>query len=126
MKSFRDTDPVFVDNFLSSIYVDDLVSGSADVESTFKFYLKAELRLAAAGFKLRKFLSNSEELRQRIEKAEMSHAEVVAREPIEEDQSYAKTSLGTQTSEEPDIAKVLGVQWNVGTYELEFDIREIA
>ena len=32
MESFRDTDPVFVDNFLSSMYVDDLVSGSADVD----------------------------------------------------------------------------------------------
>ena len=126
MESFRVTDPVFVDNFLSSIYVDDLVSGSDDVESTFEFYLKAKLRLAAAGFKLRKFLSNSEELRQHIEKAEVSYAEVVDRGPIEEDQSYAKTSLGTQMIEEPDTAKVLGVQWNVGTDELEFDIREIA
>ena len=33
-----------------------------DVESAHEFYLKSKLRLAGAGFKLRKFATNSEEL----------------------------------------------------------------
>ena len=56
LETFREADPAFVEKFLSSIYVDDLVSGSYDIQSTHDFYLKARLRLAAAGFKLRKFV----------------------------------------------------------------------
>ena len=48
MESFRETDPAFVDRFLSSIYVDDLVSGCNDVQSTYEFYLKSRVRLASA------------------------------------------------------------------------------
>jgi len=55
-------DPTFVDKFLSSIYVDDVVLGSNDVESTYELYVKSKLQLAAAGFKLRKFVTNSDEL----------------------------------------------------------------
>lgn len=37
--TYHDTDPAFVDKFLSSIYVDDVVSGSGDVDSAYRFYL---------------------------------------------------------------------------------------
>ena len=53
METFRECDPAFVDKFLSSIYVNDVVSGSSDVESTYGFYVKSKFRLVAAGFKLR-------------------------------------------------------------------------
>ena len=46
----------------SSIYVDYVSLGSNDVESTYELYLKSKSRLAEAGFKLRKFVTNSEEL----------------------------------------------------------------
>ena len=59
IETFRETDPAFVDKFLSSIYVDDLVSGCNDVQFTYEFYLKSRVRLASAGFKLRKFVTNS-------------------------------------------------------------------
>ena len=67
MESHRRVDPHFVDKFLSSIYVDDLVTGSSDVESTYEFYKKLSQRLAVAGFNLRKFIANSEELSCRIQ-----------------------------------------------------------
>ena len=34
LETFRETDPEFADRFLSSIYVDDLVSGGDGVQST--------------------------------------------------------------------------------------------
>ena len=43
----------------------------------------------------------------------------------EEDQTYAKASLGAMTVEGPGITKVLGVQWNVLSDELQFDIGEV-
>ena len=44
--------------FLESIYVDDLISGDSDVNSTFELYVKSKLRLKEAGFNLREFITN--------------------------------------------------------------------
>ena len=57
--TFSEVDPVFIRKFLSSIYVDDVTIGSHDVDSAYMFYLKSGLRLSAAGFTLRKFVTNS-------------------------------------------------------------------
>ena len=123
IETFRETDPEFVDKFLSSIYVDDLVSGGNDVQSTYEFYLKSRVRLASAGFKLRKFVTNSEELRGRI-----LEDETLVKEQSDpgEDQSYAKTSLGVKMSDSPGSTKVLGVLWDVLHDKLLFDIGEVA
>ena len=44
----------------------------------------------------------------------------------EEDLSYAKSSLGTSTSETPEeIHKILGVAWNPKRDELVFDLKEV-
>ena len=123
LKTFREADPAFVEKFLSSIYVDDLVTGSYDIQSTHDFYLKARLRLAAAGFKLRKFVTNSKKLYDLIAEDEKPPAEELH---TEEDQTYAKASLGVTAVEGPGITKVLGVQWNVPSDELQFDIGEVS
>ena len=123
IKTFRETNPAFDDRFLSSIYIDDLVSGCNDVQFTYEFYLKLRVRLASAGFKLRKFVTNSEELRCRILEDEVP----VEKQPnSEEDQSYAKTSLGVKISSDPGSTKVLGIFWDVSRDELLFDIGEVA
>ena len=126
LRTYHEADPSFVDKFLSSIYVDDLVSGSNDVKSAHELYVKSKLRLATAGFKLRKFITNSEELRQLIQGDELSSS-VRMGEPThaEEDQSYAKSSLGIKTEERPGISKVLGVQWDVTRDEFLLDIGEV-
>ena len=49
MDTYRTVDHDFVDKFLSSIYVDDLVIGSTDVNSAYEFYEKSKRRLAVAG-----------------------------------------------------------------------------
>ena len=45
IESFMHMDPHFVRKFLSSIYVDDLVSGAEDVNFAYEFYLKSRERL---------------------------------------------------------------------------------
>ena len=67
---YEQCDLSFTQKFLESIYVDDLTSGDGDVDRTFELYVKSKLRLKEAGFNLRKFVTNSEELRERIEKNE--------------------------------------------------------
>ena len=125
LQTFRETDPDFVDKFLSSIYVDDLVSGGDDVQSTHEFYLKSKLRLATAGFKLRKFNTNSVELRCLIENDDARPIGKNDELQTEEDQTYAKTSLGVKSNDEPGVTKVLGVQWNVPLDQLQFDMADL-
>ena len=127
MEQHRQSDSAFVDKFLSSIYVDDLVSGSKDLESTYEFYMKSKLRLATAGFRLRKFATNSKELSRKIQGNESSPLDGGADNVShhEEDQSYAKSSLGVKTEDKPGINKVLGVQWNVDRDEFQFDFQDI-
>ena len=64
-----------MEKFLSSIYVDDVSFGSSDVESTYVLYLNSRSLLAEAGFRLRKFVTNSEELRHQVSANEESSDE---------------------------------------------------
>ena len=127
METYRDVDPSFVDKFLSSIYVDDVNLGSTDVELTYELYLKSKLRLAEAGFKLRKFVTNSDELRHQINANEQSlEDQSTAVNVSEEDQSYAKGSLGTRSDEMQGRHKILGVQWDLIPDSFVFDIGDVS
>lgn len=128
MQSYEHSDPLFVNKFLSSTYVDDVSLGAADVDSTYELYLKSKLRLAEARFKLRKFVTNSADLRSRIAANEQSFNTKVDANTIiiEEDQSYAKDSLGQRDSETSGLHKILGVQWSYMDDQLQFDIGEVS
>ena len=70
---YEQCDPNFTRKFLESIYVDDLTSGDSVVDlCTFELCVMSKLTLKEAGFNLRKFVTNSEELRERIDKTEKS------------------------------------------------------
>uniref|UniRef100_A0A1X7U6B8 Reverse transcriptase domain-containing protein n=1 Tax=Amphimedon queenslandica TaxID=400682 RepID=A0A1X7U6B8_AMPQE len=66
IEQYIERDPKFVAKFLHCIYVDDLTTGTSNVELGYEFYLKAKLRLAKAGFNHRKFVFNSTDLIRRI------------------------------------------------------------
>ena len=127
MEQYRQSDPDFMDKFLSSIYVDDLVTGIKDLESTYELYMKAKLQLATAGFKLRKSATNSKELSCRIQESESSSVDEGAGKMShsEDDQSYAKSTLGVKTEVEPGINTVFGVQWSFNGDEFQFNVRDV-
>ena len=120
MEKFKSIDQPFVEKFRRSIYVDDLTAGSHDVESAFEFYLKSKLRLAEASFNLRKFDTNSPELRWRISKSE----QMLPQENDQEVSGEVQTPLCDQCQESVE-RQVLGVRWNVIDDQLIFDIRLI-
>ena len=51
-------DPAFVEKFLRSIYVDDIVSGADDTEGAYQSYTWTKHILSNGGFNLRKLISN--------------------------------------------------------------------
>ena len=88
MELYHDCDPLFVDKFVSSI---DVSLGSADGGSTNDLYLKSKMTLAEAGFWLRKFMTNSSNLRHRIQLNEgLPGDHNLSVNTKEDDQSYAK------------------------------------
>ena len=61
VKKYEDLDSQFVKEFLSSLYADDLSSGSDSIADAFQLFLKSKLRMQEfeAGFRMRKWASNS-------------------------------------------------------------------
>ena len=127
MKKYQEVDASFVEKLLSSIYVDDVSPGSDEVESTYELYLKSKSRLAEAGFKLRKFVTNSEELCCLINTNEkLSEEQGPAVSIKEEDQSYAKGSLGSKSEEMQRQNKILGVRWDFIRDSFVFKIGDVS
>ena len=137
IEQYEQCDPDFARKFLESIYVDDLTSGDSDVDSTFELCVKSKLRLKEAGFNLRKFITNSGELRARIEDNERLVSgetgsgaggnvdKQVVETPIvdknvaeEEDMTYSRSFLGSAVE---DVKEVLGTLWNYHNDNLVFD-----
>ena len=107
------------------------------INSESEFYLKSKVRLSLAGFNLRKFVTNSNERRDLIQKNELAISGRAKPMPVkdsqddeakhtEEDQSYAKSSLGVKLEEKQGIHKILDVQWVVNEDEFLFDLNEVS
>ena len=151
MERYEEDDPEFVKTFLRSIYVDDLSMGGDTDEEAYQVYIKSKLRLAEGGFNLRKFVTNSADLRNRIEENESrlhsghptlptskrntsdeENPEVTAvndntrKLVFEDEQSYTKSTLGGIQGNDNPVQKILGVQWNLVEDQLKFDISTIA
>ena len=120
-----------MDRFLRSIYVDDVSFGADSEESAFQLYQKSKSVLAEGGLNLRKFITNSRQLQERIEQCELAITPVekpnVKANPSvrEEDKSYAKDTLG-DSQERQGEQKILGVKWDFPEDHLVFDLRTMA
>lgn len=74
------------------------------------------------GFNLRKFVSNSQELQQQIDRAEG----VQRSSQNDTDESYAQATLGITPTLSAEEHKILGVPWNPTSDCLIFDVAELA
>ena len=95
-------------------YVDDFNSGEDSVEEGFKLYRKIKIRLGEASFRLRKWSSNSAELMKMIREDRIGDEAARPQEENvkEDDDTYAKTTVGSVDELEDKEQKVLGEVWN--------------
>ena len=63
LNQYSNLDPEFVDKTLQSLHVDDLISGAYPIAEAKSFFEKSKTRSAEGDFHLRKFKSNSTELK---------------------------------------------------------------
>ena len=76
LRTYNNEDPKFVEQFLRSLHVDNLNSGSGNIHDCYNFYNKVKSRLDQASFNLRKFQSNSSEY---LINGEINHNSVVTK-----------------------------------------------
>ena len=110
LDTFVEIDSEFVRVMKRSFYVDDLVTGEKATQEAIELYDKAKTRLGLGGFKLRKWLTNSEQLRAEIEQQESRDGPNTNKRIENADESYAKEMLGLK--EESKCERVLGLSWN--------------
>ena len=115
MKKMDSSEEQFVQKFCRSIYVDDIATSLPDVDAAYQFYLKAKLHLKGANFNLRKFETNSLELREKIADNKKRSRE-----------GGGAQSSGDVPGQDPAVRQVLGIDWDIKNDQLLFDVSEVA
>ena len=106
------------------MYVDDVVSGADTVEDAIAMFRESKSLLKEGGFNLRKFSTNSAELRELILKEENFNRPSTESMPNSEE-SYTKTTLGRPSTTVPGEQKTLGIKWCIETDDFILDVSEV-
>ena len=122
ISKYKDEDPEFARKMLEGFHVDDLVTGEKNLSAAFHLYETSKQRMAAGGFRLRKWMTNDKALRDRIERNESNATS--ARN--EEEETFAKVTLGTGAKVSERCQKVLGLSWDCEKDCIEFSFKKLA
>ena len=107
IEKYEEEDPDFVDTFLRSIYVDDLNTEGVTDEVAYRLYVKSRLRQAEGGLNFRKFVTNSADLRNRIEENETRLHGVYPTSPPKEEDASDKANVNLTGVSDPTSKLVL-------------------
>ena len=110
VEQHADLMPAVADKLLQSIYVDDVICG-ANEEEAWQLYCRFRDLLKGGGFNLRKYQTNG------------TSSESV--NSVDQDESYAKATLGVSHSVHQTEQKVLGVTWDIGVDVLRLELSEV-
>ena len=102
MRKYSSLNQGNVSQFLSDLYMDDSISRKQNEEKDFEFYLFCKSVLKEGSFNLRKWLSNSENLQERINDYEINYFGESEKCKIE------------------NKHKILGVSWLIEDYLFDF------
>ena len=127
MEKFSSSHPELVWQPLQSIYVDD-VFGADSEENAFSLYKESKDVLRSGGFNLRKFVTNSPSLQEKIDQMERMYEVLESREgrPTHLDETYAKLTLGREQPTQRGEHKILGVRWDASSDQLFFNLNDVA
>ena len=128
LEFYKDKYPDLVQLMENCLYVDDLVTGTNDIEHAFDLYKKAKHIMEEAGLNLRKWNSNSQVVLARIREAEDVAKSVGCTSNLksavfEEEESYSKSTTGSLNSiSNVKHSKLLGV---IHSDRLLFDFHDV-
>ena len=101
--------PEAVQKISQSIYVDDIAYGADTEDLAYKLHLESKSLLKKGGFNLRKFVTNSSTLQEKIDRNETQlQSQSIKESSIDnEEESYTKSTLGTTQQIDVGGQKVL-------------------
>ena len=100
--------------------------GADDDDNAYELYMKSKHILRKGGFNLRKFVTSSTTLQQRIDEIEAEFVEGYSDcNKTREDKTYTKYLLGGRLRQSGNEQKILGVTWNFVNDEVIFDLNEL-
>lgn len=93
LEKYRGKYPNLVDTLLHSMYVDDVTCGAGSEDEAYQLYDRSTKLFAEGGFNLRKFITNSPSLQQKISQnnQNQNHAKPVSHNVVEENTTYTST-----------------------------------
>ena len=120
LEKYLETNEALVRQLLQSTYVDDIISGSCTEDEAFNLYVESKRIFREGGFNLRKFLTSSRPLQERINRQESPESS------SHHEPTYSETTLGVTQVPKVGEHKILGVPWNPESDRLIFDVTCIA
>ena len=128
LKKYQNRYPDLVNTLMRSIYVDDVTYGAEGESEAYQLYTLSKGIFAEGGFNLKKFVTSSLSLCQRIaadeHRSKKKHPVFDTNSNVvEDDMTYTS---GLLEGSVPGDQKVLDVSWNSVSDVLEFDIRGVA
>ncbi|XP_065060631.1 uncharacterized protein LOC135687920, partial [Rhopilema esculentum] len=129
IESYSTDYPEVCNKLLNSLYADDVNSGGHSIEEVLNLYEISKNLMLEGGFRLRKWQSNSKEVRDKIEDFESNSSECIENilPTTEENQSFAKSSLSMEEIDNKSkCVKVLGLNWDLEEDAFEFKLSELA
>ena len=117
LEKYRSEYPRIVDLIDQSLYVDDLVSGGANVHKAFEVYTVAKHIMYRGGFNLRKWNLNSSDLLDRIRQCE---CDLVSSTDLDKRDKLKEYSDLTNS-----VCKLLSIDWNNLRDEFVFEFGEL-
>ena len=103
LNKYLQNEKEFVEKILEELYVDDVTSGTENIEKGKEFYNKAKFMCLEAGFDLRKWTTNNNELQNYFDSKENNENKITKPDDI----TYSEEQFGTPSN---DFKKVLGVE----------------
>ena len=107
-----------VKKLLLNLYVDDSTNSFDTIETAIEFYEKSKSCLKEANFELRKWATNSFEMKKFIDSNENNSR---SKMDISESETYVENLFGSSSV----YRKVLGLNWDTGADNFAFDFENI-
>ena len=123
LEKYLETSEGLVQHLLCSTYVDDIISGGPAEDEAFNLYTASKKIFCEGGFNLRKFLTNSKHLQERIDLQESPKPNS---SPLQDEPTFSETTPGVSQSPEMEEHKVLGVPWNPESDKPIFGVTDLA
>ena len=112
LDKLKETDPGLAITLSENFFVDDLCAGAKSLAAAKELYVKSKQSMLQAGFKLRKWKSNNEELREHIANNES------------QEHTLPRVKNSEKVASEPgkNTTTVLGIGWDFISDKLEVNI----